>query len=153
MSGQQTNNFEELHLLTPGISWSPDGKRVALATKAGEEDAILIIDVASGDQQKLTFGLDGIFSVDWSPRGDKLAFVGNTAHQSDIFVYDLNTQELTNLTDDIFSDAHPAWSPDGARCTSRPTAGRGCRGNRHARDMPSTTARRSVRRRCCHRAR
>jgi hypothetical protein len=40
IDGQQTNNFEELHLLTPGISWSPDGKRLAIATKAGEHDAI-----------------------------------------------------------------------------------------------------------------
>ncbi|MBP1679653.1 MAG: domain protein beta Propeller, partial [Bacteroidetes bacterium] len=39
VDGQQTENLEELHLLTPGISWSPDGRRVALATKAGEEDA------------------------------------------------------------------------------------------------------------------
>jgi len=112
-SGQTTNNFEELHLLTPGISWSPDGKRLAIAAKAGAEDAILLIDVAEGDEEKLTFGLDGIFSVDWSPGGDKLAFVGNSKHQSDIFVYDLGSKKLVNLTDDVFSDERPAWSPDG----------------------------------------
>ena len=114
VSGQQTKNFEELHLLTPGISWSPDGKRVALATKAGEEDAVLLIDAESGDEEKLTFGLKGIFSVTWSPQGDKLAFVGNTATQSDIYVYDFTTKQLTNLTNDVFSDAFPAWAPDGS---------------------------------------
>jgi Tol biopolymer transport system component len=113
VSGQQTKNFEELHLLTPGISWSPDGKRVALATKAGEEDAIVLIDAETGDEDKLTLGLRGIFSVTWSPVGDQLAFVGNTAAQSDIYVYDLKTNQLSNLTNDIFSDAFPAWSPDG----------------------------------------
>jgi Tol biopolymer transport system component len=113
LSGQQTSNLEELHLLTPGMSWSPDGKRLVLAAKAGDQDALLIIDVESGDQQKLTFGLDGIFSVVWSPQGDKLAFVGNKDQQSDIFTYDLNSKALVNLTDDIFSDATPAWSPDG----------------------------------------
>jgi Tol biopolymer transport system component len=113
VNGQQTNDFEELHLLTPGISWSSDGKRIALAAKAGEEDAILVIDVESGDREKILLGLDGIFSVSWSPEGDRIAFVGNTTHQSDIYVYDLTSKTLTNLTDDVFSDAEPSWSPDG----------------------------------------
>ena len=113
VDGQQTNDFEELHLLTPGISWSSDGKRLALAAKAGEQDAILVIDVESGDREKILLGLEGIFSVSWSPEGDRIAFVGNTTRQSDIYVYDLTSKQLTNLTDDLFSDAEPAWSTDG----------------------------------------
>ncbi len=112
VDGQQTENLEEMHLLTPGISWSPDGRRVALATKAGEEDAILLLQVGTSTYEKFTFGLQGIFSVAWSPRGDKIAFVGNKANKSDIFVYDLATKQLTNLTNDPYSDAQPVWSPD-----------------------------------------
>jgi len=115
VGGQQTENLEELHLLTPGISWSPDGKTLALATKAGERDAILLIDARSGDQEKISFQLEGIFAVTWSPDGTKLAFVGNSSRQSDIYTYDLGTKELVNLTDDIFSDADPSWSPDGTQ--------------------------------------
>lgn len=115
VKGQRTPDFEELHLLTPGISWSPDGKRIALAAKSGAQDAIIIIDVNTRDETKLEFGLDGIFSVDWSSVGNKLAFVGNQNKQSDIYVYDLDTKELTNLTDDIFSDADPVWSTDGMK--------------------------------------
>lgn len=113
VDGQQTSDLEELHLLTPGISWSPDGRRIALATKAGEQDAILLIDVENGDTEKLSFGLDGIFSVEWSRDGNRIAFVGNTAHQSDIFLYEFDTKTLTNLTDDVFSDSDPTWGPDG----------------------------------------
>jgi len=113
VDGQRTSNFEELHLLTPGITWSPDGKKIALAVKSGDADAIFIVDAATGDQEKLQFKLDGIFSVSWSPKGDKLAFVGDDAKQSDIFIYDLATKNLTNLTDDLFSDVDPSWSPDG----------------------------------------
>ncbi|HEV8538365.1 MAG TPA: BamA/TamA family outer membrane protein, partial [Bacteroidota bacterium] len=112
--------FEELHLLTPGMAWSHDSKRLALAAKSGSQDAIIIIDVNEGDEQKLEFDLDGIFSVDWSPgtttdasQQGKLAFVGNKNGRSDIYTYDLDTKQLTNLTDDIFSDADPAWSSDG----------------------------------------
>ncbi len=113
VSGQRTKDFEELKLLTPGISWSPDGKRIALTTKAGERDAIMLIDVNSGRSEKLTFDLDGIFSVDWSKNGRLLAFVGVKAPQSDIYTYDLESKTLTNLTNDIFSDSDPVFSPDG----------------------------------------
>jgi Tol biopolymer transport system component len=113
VDGQQTSNLEELHLLTPGISWSPDGKRLALAAKAGEEDAILLIDVKSGEMEKLTFGLDGIFSVSWSPTGGNLAFIGNRPRQSDLFVYNLETKGLKNITNDIHAEEQPSWSPDG----------------------------------------
>ncbi len=113
VDGQRTKNFEELHLLTPGITWSPDGKKIALAVKSGEHDAIFIVDATTGDQEKLEFPLEGIFAVDWSSKGDKLAFVGDDSKQSDIYVYDMNTKNLTNLTDDPFSDADPHWAPDG----------------------------------------
>ncbi|MEX2115834.1 MAG: biopolymer transporter Tol [Bacteroidota bacterium] len=113
VNGQRTSNFEELHLLTPGLTWSPDGKKLALAVKAGERDAIMIIDVETGDEEKIAFDLDGIFSVDWSQDGTSLAFVGQKAPQSDIFLYTLATKELRNLTNDIFSDSDPVISPDG----------------------------------------
>ena len=64
--------------------------------------------------EKISFDLDGIFSVDWSPNGKQLAFVGNRGKQSDIFVYDLETKSLSNLTDDIFTDEDPSWSKDGS---------------------------------------
>ncbi len=113
VDGQRTKNFEELHLLTPGMSWSPDGKRIALAAKSGERDAIYLIDVNSGDEEKIVIELDGIFTVDWSRQGDKLVFVGNTSYQSDIYTYDLASKTLVNITDDPFSDSQPVWSPDG----------------------------------------
>lgn len=112
VKGNTTANFEELKILTPGLCWSPDGKKVALASKAGANDAIFIIDIKTEKYQKLEFKLDGIYSVDWSPDGKKLAFVGIYKHQSDIYVYDLDTKELINLTNDIFSDSDPYFSHD-----------------------------------------
>lgn len=120
ISGQRTPDFEELHLLTPGMAWSPDGKQLALAAKSGDQDAIILFDIEDEREEKLEFGLDGIFSVDWSPpipgmpsTATRLAFVGVTRGQSDIYVYDLAAKSLTNLTNDRFSDADPAWSGDG----------------------------------------
>ena len=113
INGQRTADFEELHLLTPGMSWSPDGNKLVLATKSGAQDAIFIIDVKSGDEQKVELNLDGIFSVDWSPVTNTLVFTGNLAGASDIYTYDLDTKVLTNLTNDVFSDQDPKWSADG----------------------------------------
>lgn len=114
VKGQRTKNFEELHLLTPGIAWSPDGKRLALAVKAGEGDAIMIVDAETGEADKLSFELDGIFTVAWSPDGKNLAFAGSKSPQSDLYVYSFDTKSLVNLTDDVFSDADPSYSPDGS---------------------------------------
>jgi Tol biopolymer transport system component len=112
VSGQRTKNFEELHLLTPGITWSPDGKKIALAVKAGEHDAIMIVDVETKDVQEIAFDLDGIFSVNWSPNGDMLTFVGMKVPQSDIYIYNLKTKELQNLTNDLFTDHDPVFASD-----------------------------------------
>jgi len=115
ISGQDALDFEELKILTPAIAWSPDGQRIAIATKAGSSDAIMLIDVESVDTEKITFDLDGIFSVDWSPDGKTLCFIGNKDYKSDVYTYNLETKELRNLTNDVFTDSAPTWSPDGKK--------------------------------------
>lgn len=112
VDGNRSRNFEELHLLTPGISWSPDSRRIAIAAKANEQDAIFLIDVQTGKEEKLIFGLDGIFSVDWSKDGDMLVFQGLKNGQSDIYLYRLSTKQLMNLTESPFSDLDPSFSHD-----------------------------------------
>ncbi len=113
VNGQRTKDFEELHLLTPGISWSPDGKKIAFAVKAGGQDAISIVDISSGSKEKIELNLDGIFSVNWSSDGKSLTFEGLKGPNSDIYVYELETKKLSNLTDDVFTDLDPVFSPDG----------------------------------------
>ncbi len=111
--GQTSRDFEELHLLTPGITWSPDGTRIAFSAKAGANDAIYVVNVESKDQDVLPVSFDGIHSVEWSPDGNRLVFIGNSSKQSDVWVYDFTTRQAERLTDDLFTDAQPSWSPDG----------------------------------------
>ncbi|MGA2298812.1 MAG: BamA/TamA family outer membrane protein, partial [FCB group bacterium] len=107
----RAKDFEELNILTPGISWDPKGTKLAVSAKAGGEDAVYIVDAKSGNYEKLLFGLKSITSVNWSPDGKELVFVGIANEKSDLFLYDLSTKSLSKLTDDIFSDANPVWAP------------------------------------------
>ena len=113
VKGNRTMNFEELKWLQPGISWSPDSRRIVIAAKAGGLDAFHLIDVETGDYETISFEMDGLFTAAWSPDGKKMAFVGNQGKSSDIYVMDIETKEMINLTEDIFSDSEPVWSPDG----------------------------------------
>ncbi len=111
--GGATGNYEELHLLTPGLCWSPDSKRLALASKAGQSDRVSIIDIATEEVTLLpVFSLDAIAQLAWSPDGKTLALVGYKSGASDLYMYDFDSQQLTNLTHDVHSDHDPAWGPD-----------------------------------------
>lgn len=113
VKGNRSPDFEELKWLQPGISWSPDGKRITFAAKAGKSDALYLLNVKSGKTEKILLDLDGIFSAVWSPEGDRIAFVGNKGKASDIYLYHLKTKVLKNLTKDTFSDFEPSWSSNG----------------------------------------
>ena len=111
--GEDNPDFEELNILNPNLTWSPNGRKLALSTKSKGRDDIAIIDYATGKLEKLKFpDLDAIGSVAWSPDGTKIAFDGNVGPYQDIFVYNLETKELVDLTQDFFSDREPAWSSD-----------------------------------------
>ncbi|MBN2365935.1 MAG: hypothetical protein EH225_07995, partial [Calditrichaeota bacterium] len=113
VKGQRSESFEELHFLRPGMSFSPDGKKLAFTAKSGKWDAIYIQDIESEEFEKHVIPMNGAFTTSWSPKGDKIAFVGNNNEKSDIFLFDLKTREITPVTDDVFTDDQPSWSPDG----------------------------------------
>ena len=111
-SSFRRQDFEDLNMLAPGISWNPDGTKLAISAKAGGQDAVFITDATTGAYDKLTWGIKSIQSVQWSPDGEKLIFVGSQNEQSDLFMYNFTSKELTKVTDDVFSDESPKWSPD-----------------------------------------
>ncbi|MDX1639002.1 MAG: hypothetical protein R3281_13595 [Balneolaceae bacterium] len=113
IKGSDNINFEELNILNPNLSWSPDGQRLTLSAKSKGADDLAIVEYETGDIRKIRFPrLDAIGSVAWSPDGSKIAFDGNIGPYQDIFVYNLETREFLNLTNDVISDMEPAWSSD-----------------------------------------
>ncbi|MBS1550999.1 MAG: PD40 domain-containing protein [Bacteroidetes bacterium] len=115
IAGNNSTDFEELHILTPSLTWSPDGRKLAITAKAGDRDVIYIVDVNSEDKSILPLNFNTIYYVSWSPVDDNIAFIGANGDRSNLYVYNLKKKKLETLTDDIFSDANPSWSPDGKK--------------------------------------
>lgn len=113
IKGQDNVMFEELNILNPNLTWSPDGTRLALSAKSKGDDQLAIVDYNSGKVRFIAFPeLDAIGSVAWSPDGQKIAMDGNIGSLQDIFVYNLESGDFTNLTNDVISDREPAWGSD-----------------------------------------
>ena len=113
IQGERNAEYEELHILKPGITWSEDGKKIAFAAKSGKSDALFILDIKSGAKKKFRLNMEGIFRPTWRPGTDEIAFIGNNGISSDIYLFNFDTEELKNLTNDWFTDDQVSWHPNG----------------------------------------
>ncbi len=114
INGEQSDEFETMHLLRTGFGWSPDGSQICFVATAGASDALYLIDAETGHvNKKLRFDLDGMYTPAWSPDGEHIVFVGMKYGASDLYVTDPDGGTLERLTDDFFDERDPEWSPDG----------------------------------------
>ncbi|MDZ7682435.1 MAG: hypothetical protein U5J63_12155 [Fodinibius sp.] len=91
IKGEDNINFEELNILNPNLSWSPNGEKIALSAKSKGSDNLAIVDYETGKVRMVQFPkVDAIGSVAWSPDGNKIAFDGNIGPYQDIYVYNPN---------------------------------------------------------------
>lgn len=116
ISGEKNPSLEELHWLSPGMGWSPDGKRLVFSAKASDKDALTILEIETGKISSYKWDdLEGVFGGSWSPDGKRIVFNGIYHGQSDIYVFDLEKKEKIKLTDDFFSDTRAVFSRDGTK--------------------------------------
>lgn len=107
-----------------GPTWSPDGSRLAFASRRDSGRwAVWTMSRSGGQQQRLLPELaDPHFNPSWARHdGSKLAFVAESNGVQDIWLVELsNPIRRENLTEDLTGDVllspdSPAWSLDGSR--------------------------------------
>lgn len=113
ISSFREQDFEELNVLTPGISWNPSGTKLSVSAKYKGEDVIYIVDLKTKDYERIKLGFKQISSVAWSPKEDIIAFSATDLDRRDLYLYNLNSKTLIRLTNDLYYDDYPVWSNDG----------------------------------------
>lgn len=90
---------------------SPDGKMIAYGDL---EHNLYILNIASGNSNKISTNQQGINGFSWSPDSRWLAYVQNASNtMAQISVYDTKETSSFDLTTDRANSLSPSWSPDG----------------------------------------
>ncbi|HEY7180542.1 MAG TPA: S9 family peptidase [Blastocatellia bacterium] len=98
------------------VSWSPDGKSLALALQEAGWDKLYLLSVNGGKPRAITDGESEDDNPVFSPDGRWLAFVSNRARREERHVWIVSAgggaaRRLTNTAAGV--ESNPQWSPDG----------------------------------------
>ena len=102
-------------IFTCGLSWSPDGKRIAFESVRGGSVALWVMNSDGTNPVPLTRDLSNNWHPAWSPDGKRIAFASDRSGNYDIWIMDADGSHPVPLTQDPASDFRPSWSPDGKK--------------------------------------
>jgi len=107
-------NFRTLRFLKASMSWSPDGRFLAIAAGRKAQDDIVILNGEDGKEVgRIKVQLNGVTNPSWSPDGTQLVFTGYDGGISDLYLVNRDGSGFRRLTDDKYANLQPVWSPDG----------------------------------------
>jgi Tol biopolymer transport system component len=111
--GERNVSFEALPSFRTSLTWSPDGKKVALVGQSQTRDILYVMDVDKGHiVRRVKLDFDAVSYPAWNPKGDELALVGMKDGRSDLYLL-APDGSLRRLTDDAWDERQPSWTPDG----------------------------------------
>ena len=117
VKGGRSSDFEAFHLFSSKIDVSKNGV-LAFSSKSGENDALYLYDIKTGDiiHKYQWRDIVGISSPSFSPDGRRVVFSGlNFSGNNDLYILELKNDEVMQLTNDFYDDAAPSFSPDGQK--------------------------------------
>src|SRR5690625_7969043 len=95
------------------MSSRPDGEQLAVAVKSGPNEAIALVDVATGAiRHHYLPDIDQVYSVAWNPRGRLIAFSGSKGGYSNIYLLDIVSGETSNVNEYAYFIHAPDYSPE-----------------------------------------
>ena len=104
-------------------TFSPDGSRIALASRRDGNIEIYSIAADGSDQTRITNRDGNDSQPSWSPDGTRLAYrvdaPGAADGSGDIWLMDADGGNARQLTSDAAPDLRPAWSPSGTQIAFR----------------------------------
>ncbi len=116
--GERGVHFEAIPSFRSAITWSPDGRRLALTATGGGRDLLYVVAAADGRVlRRLRVDCDAIAYPAWSPVTDSVVVTGLKDGRADLWLVDTGTGEAERLTDDAWDEKEPCWTPDGRTVT------------------------------------
>ena len=97
-------------------AWSPDGQRIAFASKRDGNGEIYVMDADGSNQRRLTNNPANEWRPNWSPDGQRMAFTSWRDGNEEVYLMDPDGRNQRNLTNSPASrDGWQEWSPDGQK--------------------------------------
>lgn len=87
--------------------------QVVFVLTTGNAWDLVLLDLASGDQQVIPAPPGPKSEPVLAPQGDRLVFALRTAENNQLYIVNVDGSDLQELIDDSFDEQDAAWSPDG----------------------------------------
>jgi Tol biopolymer transport system component len=101
-------------------TWSPDARRLALASPRDGNAEIYSVDLATGEALNLTHDPARDVTPAWSPDGALIAFVSDRDGNDELYVMKPDGTDVRRLTrTPRASESFPAWTADGMIVVAR----------------------------------
>ncbi|WP_114765410.1 Tol-Pal system beta propeller repeat protein TolB [Vibrio rhodolitus] len=98
-------------LMSP--AWSPDGQQLAYVSFQNGQAEIYIMNIYTGQSEKVTSYPRHNGAPRFSPDGKQLALVLSKTGSLQVYTLDIATRKLTQITRGRSNNTEPFWHPDG----------------------------------------
>ncbi|PMJ89806.1 Tol-Pal system beta propeller repeat protein TolB [Vibrio sp. 10N.261.55.A7] len=98
-------------LMSP--AWSPDAKKLAYVSFQNGQAEIFIMDIYTGEREKVTSYPRHNGAPRFSPDGSQLALVLSKTGSLQVYTLDLRSKKLKQITRGRSNNTEPYWHPDG----------------------------------------